>query len=749
MVACRAAALLLFAAPFLARGTEADDAVSLLQHKSGTEDLATIILSGRGDDTVRLTVKDERNRELHLEVRTSTRLGKLIDVVCKRLGLEKEYAMFVHDGKLLSQFDTVGEFGLFDQDVIDVSGGRVRLAPRREVVATTLAPVVKNTTEVSQEAVTAKPTAAPVAKPVHHEPVVFQIGDFIYVNISNGTDSEVISNTWAPCSVAGKGSLANTYNIHFLYTPTGFRDLIDVPSTLLRKVDGRRFAEAIQYYREDVDAVDQVANFVSSRREAQRRAKEAEAAAKAAEEEAAKAAAAAAQAAAAAAARAAAVQSVIANNSLNATAPLMEEIAAPEPERKENFQVGDFMEIRLEKALFYANGNVSWVPCRLLGTGQRNNSYQVHFLFMPASHADLNNISKDFLRKISTKEFASKSTELKRLPQQGEEAVLQLEQEAANRSVIEEQRMQREMEEHLAALAAERADEEAFAKMREQRKEQEERDAIREAAEKKAKRDRELAQKVAEREEAQKLANVVYKDGDRVEVKLDKAYKGSFWIPGTVSSRGREPNSFNVAFSWGPDGHRDIENVPLQGFLRPPSAAFDEMAGKLKLDADAAMAAMLQAEKEAARRVRAAAAEKRAAAVEAGQLPLPSAPEAPLAVNEAAEIKITKSLEGLTWIPCIIASPGKRGTFNVKFSFSFSDKHSKELANVPKDLLRKADPMTAQNNAKLAGSAELAENAIAQLEREASRRDRQEEAARKRREEAKAPKTTAAPSEMS
>eukprot|EP00408_Alexandrium_pacificum_P044362 CAMPEP_0171247724 /NCGR_PEP_ID=MMETSP0790-20130122/48644_1 /TAXON_ID=2925 /ORGANISM="Alexandrium catenella, Strain OF101" /LENGTH=87 /DNA_ID=CAMNT_0011715145 /DNA_START=70 /DNA_END=330 /DNA_ORIENTATION=+ len=60
------------------------DSVAMLQHSLALE----------GDDKLRITIKDEKGKELHLEARKTTRLGKLMDVVCKRLDIEKEYARF-------------------------------------------------------------------------------------------------------------------------------------------------------------------------------------------------------------------------------------------------------------------------------------------------------------------------------------------------------------------------------------------------------------------------------------------------------------------------------------------------------------------------------------------------------------------------------------------------------------------------------------------------------------------------------
>lgn len=715
----------------------ASDALALLQQSSEVQALLN------REDTLRLTVKDETGRELHLEARKSTRLGKLMDVACKRLDLEKEYSRFELRGRLLSQYDTVDEFGIQSQDVIDVTGGRARPAVNRKEVARLqggaaaadaakaqgAAPAAENATAV---AVAVSTTAAPVQQPVavaaaSPPPLpVFQVGDFSYVNISNLSDSGGdTANTWAPCSIVSKGSKNHTYNIHFIYAPVGLRDSPDVPAQLLRKVDGRRYAEAIQYYREDTAAVDQVVTFVNGRKEAELAKK---AAAEAAE---------AAKAAAAAAAKAAAAANAAASASANATA------AEGETAQPQNlFKVGDFMEIRLETNVSGPYGDIDWVPCRLLGNGERNHSYKVHFLFGPPGHADLTNISQDYLRKIGGREFAERSREIKRSAQHAQQAVVQLAEEAANRTKAEEDRLAREAAAREAAIRLKKEAAEAEKREREAARKAAQEQRNREATEKKAKRDRDLAKRAEEEKEAKRLAEFVYKDGAAVEVKVEKTFKGTQWLPGKVLRKGNETNSFDVLFDWGPTGKQEIAGVPT-AFLHPTPDAerYADLVAKFKNDQDAAQSAMQQANKEAGRRQRALIAERKALALGQGAQPgaAKTTPAPAMVAGDLAEIKLAKDVKGLTSIPCLIVAPGpKKNTFNVRFRFEVP-KHSQDIKGIPLELLRKVDEAGAKPSLdQLLADKEMAEGVMVQVEREAARRQRQEENARKKRQEAKA-----------
>jgi len=693
------------AAPPLACSVVVDE-FSLLQHSSDAQ------ARTRGDDSVRITVRDDRGKELHLEARKTTRLSKLIDVVCKRLELEKEYTKFQHAGKALSQYDTVDEFGLQDKDVIEVTGGRVRDAPARqeasaaaEATATAGRAAANAAASAAAERLLAAAltTAAPTAAPV------FQVGDFMYVNISSGTEDFV--NPWAPCSILGKGSEDDTYNIHFIFAPQGQRDIRDVPVRLLRKVDGRRYAEAVQYYREDTEAVEQAVAFVRT----QQAAKEA--------------------------AKGNATGEAASESSSNDTETHGEREASRQDTT--SWQVGDFMEARLERNL----SDIEWVPCRLIGKGERNGTYKVHFLFGSPGHADLTNVSTDFLRKISTREFAERSKEIKRVPQLAQEAALQLEQEAANRTRAEEEALKVVETLHRMWDFMLKEKKEAEKRRREAAKRAAEEVAKRAVEERKAQRERERAQRIADKLAAEQAATFEFKAGATVELKIEKRVKGTDYIPGSIAHKGIEPNSFDVHFDFGPPGHQDIANVPA-AFLRLLDVEkFADALARFKGDAEGSLHAMEQAEREAGRRQRALAADRRAQGL--GKDPQASAPSGPavaaadasggaVAVGDVAELKMDKSVGGSTWIPCKIQAPGKRNTFNVLFDFAVP-KHKQELQNVPAQSLRKADPAEAAKIlAQLQGDAELAEAALAEIEREASRRQRAEEAARRKRQEAKA-----------
>mmetsp|Transcript_72698 Transcript_72698/g.168450 ORF Transcript_72698/g.168450 Transcript_72698/m.168450 type:complete len:705 (-) Transcript_72698:57-2171(-) len=664
------------------------DAHCLLQHASEVRTQAQV----RGEDLVRITVRNERGKELHLEARKTTRLGKLIDVVCKRLDLEKEYAKFTKHGRVLSQYDTVDEFGLEDQDVIDVVGGRVHMshAKRSEASRQSAADAAQQA-EAAVAAAMQSTTVAPTAAPV------YEVGDFVYVNISQGEDSV---NPWAPCSITGKGSESNTYNIHFIFAQQGQRDAPNVPVSLLRKVDGRRYAEAVQFYREDTEAAEQAGAFALARQALE-------------------------------AAKLAQNQSA-ANATDNSTHEGTQPTAEPLPQE---FEVGDFMEIRLENNL--SNLSSGWVPCRLLGKGQRNGTYQVHFLFGPPGHLDLTNISKDYLRKVNAREFAERSRDVKRIPQFAQEAVLQLEQEATNRREAEERALAAERARIAAEEAARKAAQEAEKRERERAKKQAEDQKAKEFAEKKAKRDAVLSKRKADELVEKQAAQTVYQDGALVELKMDKkVVKGTGWIPGIVVRKGTDDYSYDVHMEYGPPDREDITSVPA-AYLRACSADhYANLLSRFTNDPGSAKLALEQVDREAKRRARALIAGRMAAANE----PAPVIrPRGPLTVNDAVEIKIDKAVKGSTWIPCRITSAGvKRDTFNVRFDFSVP-KHNADMMNIPSDLLRKANTEEfAQSMQQLKADAEFAEMAMVQVEREAGRRQRKEEEARRKYLEAKA-----------
>lgn len=415
---------------------------------------------------------------------------------------------------------------------------------------------------------TAAPQAPAPAPPARQLPIPrLQVGDFTYLNISNGSESQNVANTWAPCSVAGLGSHEHMYNVFFIYAPEGLRQSKDVPAQLLRKVDGRRYAEAIQYYREDAEATGQLAAWVRKRLEAVKAAKD----------------------------------GIVAN------------ATTKEDKEKEVYQPGDFMEIRLETDLVGPSSNLSWVPCRLVGNGTRLNSYQVHFLFAPPGHGDITNITRAYLRKIPSLDFAKRSLALKKDLELARQAVEQLAQEASNRRELEEQELKKELlaqqaAERLAQREQEKAKKLAKAKAAAEMKEEE----------KKARKERELAKKAEEEKEAKRIAQYSFSNGAAVLLKLDKPFDGESNLPGKVVRRGSaELNTYDLHFQWSPEGQQDLTGIPA-AYLRPADAdEFADLIGKFSGDPVAAQVVFAQASKEAARHLRALAAERRARAAEA------------------------------------------------------------------------------------------------------------------------------------
>eukprot|EP00389_Voromonas_pontica_P016946 GDKH01026528.1.p1 GENE.GDKH01026528.1~~GDKH01026528.1.p1 ORF type:complete len:90 (+),score=33.97 GDKH01026528.1:133-402(+) len=74
----------------------------------------------KGDgDHLNLKVKSADGQEVHFRIKRSTRLEKLMQAYCQRLGQSFDAVRFMFDGDRLDKAATPTEVGLEDGDVID------------------------------------------------------------------------------------------------------------------------------------------------------------------------------------------------------------------------------------------------------------------------------------------------------------------------------------------------------------------------------------------------------------------------------------------------------------------------------------------------------------------------------------------------------------------------------------------------------------------------------------------------------
>ncbi|KAF8820990.1 putative small ubiquitin family modifier [Cardiosporidium cionae] len=71
------------------------------------------------DDKIMLKVKSSDGSEVFFKIRKKTKLEKLINVYCSRVGQSAESIRFIHDGVRLRADRTAEESELLDNDTID------------------------------------------------------------------------------------------------------------------------------------------------------------------------------------------------------------------------------------------------------------------------------------------------------------------------------------------------------------------------------------------------------------------------------------------------------------------------------------------------------------------------------------------------------------------------------------------------------------------------------------------------------
>lgn len=93
-----------------------------------------------------------------------------------------------------------------------------------------------------------KHVKAPVAAAAHVGPAI-NVGDFAELSINDEKGSGSLS--WVPCTISSEGKESNTFNVHFLFAPVDYRDVVDVPASKLRKIEAKRYVDSVQRFRKD------------------------------------------------------------------------------------------------------------------------------------------------------------------------------------------------------------------------------------------------------------------------------------------------------------------------------------------------------------------------------------------------------------------------------------------------------------------------------------------------------------------
>ena len=96
----------------------ADDEVEIVEESEA--DRAARLKAAKESVPVNLRVVTQRGEEIFFKVKSSTKLGKLMDAFCQRKGCRTTEVRFTFDGKRISPQHTVASMEMEDGDVIDV-----------------------------------------------------------------------------------------------------------------------------------------------------------------------------------------------------------------------------------------------------------------------------------------------------------------------------------------------------------------------------------------------------------------------------------------------------------------------------------------------------------------------------------------------------------------------------------------------------------------------------------------------------
>uniref|UniRef100_A0A7S1RGR0 Uncharacterized protein n=1 Tax=Alexandrium catenella TaxID=2925 RepID=A0A7S1RGR0_ALECA len=176
-------------------------------------------------ENIKVVIKYEGHPDVTLKVKRNLRLRALMAVAAEKMNVDPESVHFTIGKRVFLPEETAAGFGPHDKTVVHMD----RVSTRERA---------------TQLRLVAERTGAHI----------FEVGDFVQANATNN-QGQVIS---VPCIVRSKGSMADYYDIRFMFATGGQQELHNFPARLLEKVRGKDNAAAVKDFRDNPDLATKV-----------------------------------------------------------------------------------------------------------------------------------------------------------------------------------------------------------------------------------------------------------------------------------------------------------------------------------------------------------------------------------------------------------------------------------------------------------------------------------------------------------